>query len=85
MPNALLAIGGEFIGLEMSEALYAAGVKTTIILRSTANTNRWDRALSSMMLEDLQAHGVDFVGNAAAQAIEEGTNAPLRVKTDKGI
>ncbi|HNZ10168.1 MAG: NADH peroxidase [Deltaproteobacteria bacterium ADurb.Bin151] len=80
----VVVIGGGFIGLEMSEALYAAGVKTTIIHKDPLPANRWDRALSSMMLEDLQAHGVDFVGNAAAQAIEEGTNAPLRVKTDKG-
>jgi NADPH-dependent 2,4-dienoyl-CoA reductase/sulfur reductase-like enzyme len=80
----VVIIGGGFIGLEMSESLHALGVKTTIIDKDPLPANRWDTALSSVMLEELQAHGVDFVGNAAAQAIEEGMNAPLRVKTDKG-
>jgi NADPH-dependent 2,4-dienoyl-CoA reductase/sulfur reductase-like enzyme len=80
----VVIIGGGFIGLEMSEALHAAGVKTTIIHKDSLPANRWDTALSSMMLEELQAHGVNFVGEASAQAIEEGVNAPLRVVTDKG-
>ncbi|MDD4356578.1 MAG: FAD-dependent oxidoreductase [Smithellaceae bacterium] len=80
----IVIIGGGFIGLEMSESLHAAGIKTTIIHKYPVPANRWDRALSSIMLEELHAHGVEFVGNAMAQAIEEGINAPLRVVTDKG-
>ena len=80
----IVIIGGGFIGLEMSEALHAASIKTTMIHKDPLPANRWDKALSSMMLEELQAHGVDFVGNEAAQAIEEGVTAPLRVVTDKG-
>ncbi len=67
-----MIIGGGFIGLEMSEALHAAGIKTTIIHKDPLPANRWDAALSSVMLEELQAHGVEFVANAAAQAIEKG-------------
>jgi len=37
-----------------------------------------------VMLEELRAHDVEFVDNAAAKAIEKGANAPLRVLTDKG-
>ena len=80
----VVIIGGGFIGLEMSESLHALGMKTTMIHKDSLPANRWDTALSSMMLEELQTHGVNFAGNAAAQAIEEGTNAPLCVKTDKG-
>jgi len=80
----VVIIGGGFIGLEMSEALHAAGIKTTIIHKDSMPANRWDAALSSFMLEELQAHGVEFVGDATAMAIEKGTNATLRVKTDKG-
>ncbi len=80
----VVVIGGGFIGLEMSEALHAAGIKTTIIHKDPLPANRWDRNLSSMMLEELQAYGVEFVGNAKALAIEEGKNAPLCVKTDQG-
>ena len=68
----------------MSEALSAAGIKTTIIHKDPLPANRWDAALSSVMLEELQAHGVEFVGRCRGQAIEKGKNAPLRVITDKG-
>jgi NADPH-dependent 2,4-dienoyl-CoA reductase/sulfur reductase-like enzyme len=80
----VIIIGGGFIGLEMSEALHAAGIKTTIIHKDAMPANRWDAALSSIMLEELQTHGVEFVANATAQAIEKGTTALLRVTTDKG-
>jgi len=80
----VVIIGGGFIGLEMSEALHAANIKTTIIHKDPLPANRWDALLSSVMLEELQSHGVEFVGDATAFAIEKGTNAALRVMTDKG-
>ncbi len=80
----VVIIGGGFIGLEMSEALHAAGISTTIIHKDPLPANRWDAALSALMLEELQAHGVEFVPNASAQAIEKGSGAPLRVITDRG-
>ena len=81
----VVIIGGGFIGLEMSEALHAANIKTTIIHKDSLPANRWDTSLSVTMLEELQAHGVEFVGNAQANAIEKGTSAPLKVTTDKGF
>lgn len=80
----VIIIGGGFIGLEMSEALHAAGISTTIIHKDAMPANRWDAALSSAMLGELHEHGVEFVPNATAQAIEKGTAALLRVTTDKG-
>lgn len=81
----VVIIGGGFIGLEMSEALHAANIKTTIIHKDSLPANRWDAALSATMLEELQAHGVEFVANAQANAIEKGTSALLKVTTDKGF
>lgn len=81
----VVIIGGGFIGLEMSDALHAANIKTTIVHKDALPANRWDAALSATMLEELQAHGVEFVGNAQANAIEKGTSAPLKVITDKGF
>jgi len=80
----VVIIGGGFIGLEMSEALSASGITTTIIHKDPLPANRWDTALSSMMLEELHAQGVEFVADAAALAIEKGKNATLCVRTDKG-
>ena len=81
----VMIIGGGFIGLEMSEALDAANIKTTIIHRHSLPANRWDAALSATMLEELQAHGVEFAGNAQVNSVEKGTRAPLKVTTDKGF
>ena len=80
----VVIVGGGFIGLEMSEALHAAGISTTIIHKDALPANRWDVALSAIMLEELQIHGVKFVAHASAQAIEKGTEQNLRVITDKG-
>lgn len=80
----VVIIGGGFIGLEMSEALHAAGIATTIIHKNPLPANRWDKELSSVMLEELQAHGVEFIGNAQAKAIESSTGKSLKVITDAG-
>lgn len=80
----VVIIGGGFIGLEMSEALHAAGISTTIIHKDPLPANRWDGELSSMMLDELRAHGVEFIGNAQAKAIEKSSGDSLKVITDAG-
>lgn len=80
----MVIVGAGFIGLEMSEALHAAGIQTTLIHKDAMPANRWDHALSEMMLEELRTHGVQFVGGASARAIEKGEKANLRVVTDRG-
>jgi NADPH-dependent 2,4-dienoyl-CoA reductase/sulfur reductase-like enzyme len=80
----VIIIGGGFIGLEMSEALQAAGISTTIIHKDPLPANRWDKELSSVMLEELQSHGVEFIGNAQAKAIEKSSGNSLKVITDAG-
>jgi NADPH-dependent 2,4-dienoyl-CoA reductase/sulfur reductase-like enzyme len=81
----VVIIGGGFIGLEMSEALSATGIAVTIIHKDALPANRWDAALSSLMLDELTKNGVEFLGGAAASAIEKGVAAPLRVITDQGV
>jgi NADPH-dependent 2,4-dienoyl-CoA reductase/sulfur reductase-like enzyme len=80
----VVIVGGGFIGLEMSEALFAADIKTTIIHKDALPANRWDAALSTVMLEELRNNHVEFVGGATAEAILPGKNASLCVVTDKG-
>jgi len=80
----VVIIGGGFIGLEMSEALHTAGISTTIIHKDPLPANRWERELSSVMLEELQSHGVEFIGNAQAKAIEKSSGDSLKVITDAG-
>ncbi len=80
----VVIIGGGFIGLEMCEALHTAGIQTTIIHKDGFPANRWDAALSQMMMEELQAHQVQFVGKASARAIDKGNKTSLCVSMDQG-
>jgi len=80
----VVIIGGGFIGLEMSEALHAAGISTTVIHKDPLPANRWDGELSAVMLEELKSHGVEFIGNAQAKAIEKSSGDSLKVITDAG-
>ena len=80
----VVIIGGGFIGLEMSEALHEVGISTTIIHKHSLPANRWSKELSSVMLEELQSHGVEFIGNAQAKAIEKSSGDSLKVITDAG-
>lgn len=80
----VVIIGGGFIGLEMSEALHTAGISTAIIHNDSLPANRWDAALSQVMLEELKGHGVEFVGSAQAKTIEKGTGNFLKVSTSTG-
>jgi len=80
----VVIIGGGFIGLEMSEALHTAGISTTIIHKDPLPANRWDGELSAVMLEELRSHGVEFIGNAQAKAIEKSSGDALKVITEAG-
>lgn len=80
----VIIIGGGFIGLEMSEALNEMEIHTTIIHKDALPANRWDAELASLMLEELQSNGVEFIGNAEAKSIEKGTESLLKVTTDQG-
>lgn len=80
----VVIIGGGFIGLEMCEALHAANIATTIIHKDSLPANRWDPELSSIMVEEMKNHGVEFIAGAEASSIEKGTGTSLVVTTDKG-
>jgi len=80
----VVIIGGGFIGLEMCEALFAAGIKTTMIHKDPLPANRWDAALSSEMLKELQEHGVEFIAEATALSIEKRNHSRLCVITNSG-
>lgn len=80
----VVIIGGGFIGLEMSEALCAAGIHVTMLHKEALPANRWDAELAKMMLEELRANSVEFVAGAAASAIEKRAAGGFRVETNQG-
>lgn len=81
----VVIIGGGFIGLEMSEALHEMGISTTIIHKDELPANRWDPQLASMMLDEMKAKNVEFIGGAEAKSIEKDKDSLLKVTTDKSV
>ncbi len=79
----VLIIGAGFIAMEMSEALHAAGIKTTIFHRGELPANRWDPELSRVMLEELRNSGVDFVAHTETKEIN-GAETGLAARTNQG-
>ncbi|MEN6620294.1 MAG: FAD-dependent oxidoreductase [Smithella sp.] len=77
-------IGAGFISMEMCESLQRTGVRTTVLHRGTVPANRWDPELAKLMLEELQANGIEFVPEAETTAIEEGKDSPLCAVTNRG-
>jgi NADPH-dependent 2,4-dienoyl-CoA reductase/sulfur reductase-like enzyme len=76
-------VGGGFIGLEMSEAFRTLGLETTILDVVERPVMRWDPEFSKTVLEELNRHGVSFLGGSRTQAVEKGTAFPLRVVVDQ--
>lgn len=80
----VIVIGAGFIAMEMSEALHAAGIKTTIFHRGELPANRWDPELAQAMLEELRKNGVEFIANAETKKITAGKKAALTTITNQG-
>lgn len=80
----VIIIGAGFIAMEMSEALHAAGIKTTIFHRGELPANRWDPELSRVMLEELRNNSVEFVTHAETKTINNSGKTALTAHTSQG-
>ncbi|WP_121631264.1 dihydrolipoyl dehydrogenase family protein [Tropicibacter alexandrii] len=81
-PDHLLIIGGGPIGLEMAQAHRRLGSRVTVIEGSKA-LGKDDPELSSIVLDNLRAEGIEIVEQAQAAKIH-GTEGALTVETEDG-
>ncbi|MBN1615212.1 MAG: FAD-dependent oxidoreductase [Deltaproteobacteria bacterium] len=79
-----IIVGAGFIGMEMCEALRNLGIEIQVFHRGTLPVNRWDREFSQAVLDEIRGHGVEFITEAAIQAIEEGNDHRLKLVTNHG-
>jgi NADPH-dependent 2,4-dienoyl-CoA reductase/sulfur reductase-like enzyme len=70
--------------MEMCEAIRNRGIETQVFHRGTLPVNRWDPEFSQVVLEELRRHGVDFVTDTEARAVEAGKDHRLRLVTNHG-
>ena len=63
IPESMIVIGTGAIGVEMATAFNRLGSKVTILSRSEGILKESDEELSSILLEQLQKEGIEFLGN----------------------
>jgi len=78
-------LGAGYISLEMCDALTSAGLQTKIVYRGTLPARKWDPEFSKMILDEITAHGVEFIPGTKCVAIEKGKQDSLRLVTDSGV
>ncbi len=82
-PEAVVVVGGGFIGLEMAENLAHRGIKVTVIELADQVMTTLDADMASMIHAYLIEKGVDLeLGNGVTEFIKEGGR--LSVKTTSG-
>jgi len=57
-PRTAVVVGGGFVGLELAENLFAAGLKVTLVEAAEHVLPPLDRELAVLVAEHLEAHGV---------------------------
>lgn len=82
-PKEAVIIGAGYIALELAEALRHRGVATTLLYRGKFPYSGLEPELGPMIVKELEAHGVRYVGEVHPQAFEEEGSKARRLVTDK--
>jgi pyruvate/2-oxoglutarate dehydrogenase complex dihydrolipoamide dehydrogenase (E3) component len=83
-PARAVIIGAGYISLEAAEALRQRGVETTLLYRGAAPYGGLEPELGSLIVEELEANGVRFVGRVVPSALETSGGSVKEVVTDQG-
>ena len=83
-PRKAVSIGAGFISLEMAEAFRGRGLRNAIIHNGTLPGGRLDPEISRKILEELKAHGVEFIPDATVKGLGvNGSDFVNEVVTDR--
>ncbi|MFN0158185.1 MAG: FAD-dependent oxidoreductase [Bacteroidota bacterium] len=68
-PRRAVIVGGGYIGMEMSDALRSLDIDVTLLHRHSLPMSGLERETRERIREELEKHGVHFVGNVAVEGI----------------
>jgi NADPH-dependent 2,4-dienoyl-CoA reductase/sulfur reductase-like enzyme len=83
-PKRAVIIGAGYISLEVAEALRERGVETTILYRGEYPYSGLEPELGPIIVDELKARGVAFVGRVTPQAFSTHGAQAVQVETDQG-
>jgi NADPH-dependent 2,4-dienoyl-CoA reductase/sulfur reductase-like enzyme len=81
-PQNAVIIGGGFIGMEMAEAFSAHRLNTTVLHKSPMPVNSMEPESQKIVLDELQRHGVRFIGHTLVKDIETENGFAKKIITD---
>jgi NADPH-dependent 2,4-dienoyl-CoA reductase/sulfur reductase-like enzyme len=83
-PSRAVVVGAGYIGMEMAEALRTRGLEVTVVERMDQVVPGYDPAIAGPAEEALTRHGVSVETGVTVQAVEEGEDGGLVVRSDRG-
>ncbi len=83
-PERAVIIGAGYISLEVAEALRERGVETTILYRGEVPYSGLEPELGPIIVDELKARGVAFLGRVTPQAFTTHGGQALEVITNQG-
>ncbi len=84
-PEQAVIVGGGYIGMEMADALAAAGLEVTVLHHHRLPMAGLEDGTRERVLEELTAKGVHFVTNATVEGMQlDGTGMVRHVLTSRG-
>ncbi|RYD77881.1 MAG: FAD-containing oxidoreductase, partial [Sphingobacteriales bacterium] len=80
VPEHLVVIGGNYIGLEFGQMFSRFGSKVTIIEKSESILSREDKDLSASLTDILQAEEIEIITNAEVKRISEKSKNDISIE-----
>ena len=77
IPTSMIIIGTGAIGIEMATAFNALGTKITLLSRTSTILKNSDEELSTIILQQLQKNGVDFIDNTEILKVQANKNEKI--------
>ena len=71
-PRSAVIVGGGYIGMEMCDALRAHGLEVTLLHNQSLPMKGLERETREKVREELERHGVTFVGQAKTEGFVAG-------------
>lgn len=82
-PRHAAIVGGGYIAVEFAGALQALGSSVTMLLRGNELLTRFDAGIRQTLMDEMRAHGVNFITCASIKRIERAGTA-LNIVLDNG-
>lgn len=82
LPKRLLVVGGGPIGIEIAQAMSRLGSHVTVVHQEESILEHDDKAVTEILLKQLQNEGIDFLLNAQTAYFPSANDAIVNLKDD---